>query len=113
RTRLQEPRRSSPQLRAGARDGDAYRAPPASGEEAMSSHVSTSPRRPSAALPDGSKSRASTPEGRSESSSLHLGTHLGAQVRPRVGFVGRRGWIWTFIASWFAPAAMTIAYIVL
>lgn len=30
-----------------------------------------------------------------------------------VGFVGLRGWFWTFIASWFVPVIMTIAYLVL
>jgi tetratricopeptide (TPR) repeat protein len=34
-------------------------------------------------------------------------------ARPRVGFVGRRGGIWTFIASWFVPVTMTIAYVLL
>jgi hypothetical protein len=31
----------------------------------------------------------------------------------RRGFLGRRGWVWTFIASWFVPMIMTGAYIVL
>jgi hypothetical protein len=31
----------------------------------------------------------------------------------RRGFLGRRGWVWTLIASWFVPAIMTGAYIVL
>jgi tetratricopeptide (TPR) repeat protein len=31
----------------------------------------------------------------------------------KVGFVGRRGLVWTFIASWFIPITMTLAYIVL
>ncbi|HEY1816234.1 MAG TPA: hypothetical protein VGG74_27995 [Kofleriaceae bacterium] len=30
----------------------------------------------------------------------------------RRGFLGRRGWVWTVIASWFVPAIMTIAYFV-
>lgn len=31
----------------------------------------------------------------------------------RRGFLGRRGWVWTLIASWFVPAVMTGAYIAL
>jgi hypothetical protein len=34
-------------------------------------------------------------------------------VPARRGFLGRRGWVWTLIASWFVPAIMTGAYIVL
>ena len=29
----------------------------------------------------------------------------------RGGFLGRKGWLWTLIASWFVPVVMTIAYI--
>jgi hypothetical protein len=31
----------------------------------------------------------------------------------RRGFLGRRGWVWTFIASYFVPVIMTGAYVVL
>jgi tetratricopeptide (TPR) repeat protein len=29
------------------------------------------------------------------------------------GFLGRRGWVWQFIASWFVPVIMAMAYVVL
>jgi hypothetical protein len=31
----------------------------------------------------------------------------------RRGFLGRRGWVWTLIASWFVPLIMTGAYVAL
>jgi hypothetical protein len=31
----------------------------------------------------------------------------------RGGFLGRKGWVWTFIAGWFVPVVMTLAYIAL
>jgi hypothetical protein len=34
-------------------------------------------------------------------------------IPARRGFLGRRGWVWTLIASWFVPAIMTGAYIAL
>lgn len=30
-----------------------------------------------------------------------------------VGFAGQRGWFWSFVASWFVPATMVTAYVVL
>ena len=31
----------------------------------------------------------------------------------RRGFLGRRGWVWTLIASWFVPVVMSGAYVAL
>jgi hypothetical protein len=31
---------------------------------------------------------------------------------PRRGFLGRKGWVWTLIASWFVPVVMAIVYMV-
>ena len=33
-------------------------------------------------------------------------------TKPKVGFVGRRGFLWWWIASWFVPAMMTCAYVI-
>lgn len=30
-----------------------------------------------------------------------------------VGFFGHRGWVWSLLASWFAPSIMAVAYLVL
>jgi hypothetical protein len=39
--------------------------------------------------------------------------HMNRTNRAPVGFAGRRGRFWTFIASWFVPAIMVLAYLVL
>jgi hypothetical protein len=33
-------------------------------------------------------------------------------AKPKIGFVGRRGFVWWWIASWFVPAMMTTAYFI-